>query len=711
MKTLKDLTQSCESGEHKVNALAAPERSETNHLATTNSVLPAGSVETPLNGKHTHTLLEAIPDLLLLIQRDGVILDYKPSKAIASLMPNRNVQGEHFFAVLPVALAQQILSALEQVLQTGVPQVYDYALPQRLGNYLLQADLITRDQLKAALNEQRRLRAKRENVLLGDLLVRMGQLSADDLENILKQQQINGDLRFIETRILRSGPNEILAIMRDITERKQAEAALYYQSRLLDSISDAVIAVDNSCTIQSWNRAAQSIYGWNASDVIGKKLHDIGLTMFPGNGDKTVSMDRQLEDGHWQGTTVQRDRHGRNVDVLMSASLVKNALGHPIGLVALHRDITEQKQDRHLVSDIDIQATETPGDLHRSYELLRALFDGLNDGLMLLDHTGVVLGINPALAALLGVTPMEAVGMPWAALCGKPLHPFPGQKIVEALQNRAEIQYREGYTDPAGQRHVLDIRTILMTGPEQRVDYAIVHVVDGTERLVMDAIAIQHERFAASGKLAETVAHEVNTPLQAIQHCLYLAEKLDGEERTIYLSLAREEIGRVSDIVNRICNLYRPSQKTPTSINMHALIDRVILLMQRVLAQQEVILEQNFASTMPFVRGRVDHLTQVLLHLMMNAVESMPEGGLLRLDTTIEQHRIPTFAITINDTGEGIRPEVQARVFDPFFTTKSGRSGIGLAICRYILQQHNGSIAFASTPGQGSTFTVLLPIG
>jgi PAS domain S-box-containing protein len=711
LKPLTDRTQAPESGERKAGAAPSAGRSEANRLVTTNNTLSMANGEASLNGQHTHTLLDAIPDLLLLIQRDGVILDYKPSKALASLMPKSNVRGEHFFAVLPVALAQQILSALEQVLQTGIPQVYDYALPQRLGNYLLQADLITRDQLKTALNEQRRLRANREHVLLGDLLVRMGQLSADDLEDVLKQQQINGDLRFIETRITRSGPNEALVIMRDITERKQAEAALHYQSHLLDSVSDAIIAVDNSCTIQSWNRAAQSLYGWDANDVVGKKIQDIGLTMFPGSGDKTSARDRLLKDGNWQGAAVQRDRNGQNVDVMMSAALVKNAIGHPIGLVALHRNITEQEQDGRFSSAANAQETEANGKLQYRYDLLRAIFDGLDDGLMLLDHTGVVLAINRPLALLLGMKPTEAVGKSWKTLCIDLPHPFPSQKIAEALQNGAEIQYREGYTDPTGQQHVLDIRTFFITGLEHHVDCAIVHIVDGTDRLVTDAIAMQHERFAASSKLAATVAHEVNTPLQAIQHCLYLAEKLDEEERTTYLSLAREEIGRVSGIINRICNMYRPSQKSFTSINMHALIDQVILLTQRVLLQQSIVLEQNFMSITPFVQGRADHLTQVLLHLIMNALESMPHGGVLRLDTTIEQPTVPTLVITINDTGEGIRPEVQARMFDPFFTTKSDRSGIGLAICRSILEQHGGSIAFDSTPGQGSTFTVLLPIG
>jgi two-component system NtrC family sensor kinase len=290
---------------------------------------------------------------------------------------------------------------------------------------------------------------------------------------------------------------------------------------------------------------------------------------------------------------------------------------------------------------------------------------------------------------------------------------------------------------------MLDIQILPLIGPEQTVDQVIVHVIDVTERLQLEALVIQNEHFAARGRLAATVAHEVNTPLQSIRNCLYLAGKAQGQQRDTYLELASEELERISTIVRKLLDVkHHGDESTPALINLNTLIERVLLLTGGTLASYGIDIERNFSPTRPMVFGYANHLTQVLLNIILNAVDAMPDGGKLYLNTRSdtlkpETSRQPAFQsntggfsatldaiesvqpaggqdivmIEITDTGCGIPPEIQSRMFDPFFTTKASGSGVGLAISQQIVVQHGGQINVHSTPGHGSTFRIILPSG
>jgi two-component system NtrC family sensor kinase len=243
---------------------------------------------------------------------------------------------------------------------------------------------------------------------------------------------------------------------------------------------------------------------------------------------------------------------------------------------------------------------------------------------------------------------------------------------------------------------------------------------------------IQSEKMAALGRLVASIAHEINNPLQAVQGCLTLAqEELEGKPRpdklARYLSMANEEIERVSAIVRRMRDFYRPSREEMLSVDVCIVLNSVLELTAKQLQHSNVTVKcEGFGDgsyELPKIIANPNHLKQVFLNLVLNAVDAMssPEdggqpGGTLhvcaKLDQLLQPDHRPVTAVRIefSDTGQGMPPEVLARLFEPFHTTKTDGTGLGLAISYEIIRAHNGQITATSQPGVGTTLDVLLPV-
>lgn len=687
----------------------------TTELLQLNHALQQQIAERVHSEARHQALLNVIPDTIFHLNHEGIFLDYFPADNFASFLPPESFLNRKIQEVLPSTLGQQLFYHLQETVIKGQPTIYEYSLPWRLGDYLVYAGLVSVEQLGEVLLEQERLRQQGQSVLLGDLLVDAGYLTPDVLASCLERQYANGDLRFFEARMMPSGNDEIFVIVRDITERKQAEMQLRYHANLLDSISDAIFSVDNTFTIQSWNRAASTIYGWQAEEVLGKKLQEIGLFMFVQNHREMLALDRLLQHGQWRGEVSQLCKDGTPIDVFAAVSLLKNSAGQPVGAVAVHRDITERKRAEQQLAAAYARLSDLNIRLRQHMNLLHILFDGLEDGLLLLNGSGVVQTINRALATLLNGIPDVLVGVDWFDFCNR-VHPwFPNHVLFHTMHDRRYHHRRERITLPDNQVRIVDMHTFPVLNCDQHIGQIILHVVDVTERLEFQKLATEHETFVASGKLAATVAHEVNTPLQAIQNFLYLARHASDARREEYLTLVNGEIERISSILTQLLDLYRDNH-TRDKVDMNALVSRVLLLTGGTLDKNRVLVERVLAPDLPHIYGRGDQLTQVVLNLIVNAVDAMPDGGTLQIRSywadylSTDQLAQASIGLDFSDTGIGISESDQARIFDPFFTTKTDGTGLGLAISRKIIEQHHGKISVRSAAGSGTTFTIILPI-
>jgi PAS domain S-box-containing protein len=376
--------------------------------------------------------------------------------------------------------------------------------------------------------------------------------------------------------------------------------------------------------------------------------------------------------------------------------------------------------------------------VQRSRDLLRAIFDGINDGLVLIHKSGEVLAANQAIASLFGRPPEALMHHSWEELCqegtgaeGQSGAGFPGRWVLSVFADGKSRQQRESYEGPDGITHMLAMHAFSVHFPgkgeslPQYSDQVVLHVVDVTETMKMEALMMENERLATGRKLTEIVAHEVNTPLQTILFSLELIPDASEEERELFVQRTRQQIERIGMILHQLKDVYLPSSDAYDLFDVSTLIEHVLMLTSGRLMKQHIQVERDMPVGVPAVHGSADQLKYVLLNILFNAIEAMPDGGILGIachgeigedmvpesGERVAEHgeQMAYLCIEITDTGMGIEPDVQRHIFEPFFTTRQNGSGLGLFVAQKIVTQHGGKLRIDSEVGKGTRCQVLLP--
>ena len=221
---------------------------------------------------------------------------------------------------------------------------------------------------------------------------------------------------------------------------------------------------------------------------------------------------------------------------------------------------------------------------------------------------------------------------------------------------------------------------------------------------------IESERLAALGRLAASIAHEVNNPLGIIKNYLTIIGKTASASGDMKnnVDIVVEEVDRIARIVRQLLEFYRPTLKRQVELNLVETIDSTINLVSPKLESQGIRVEKAFDDKEVMITGSPTKLKQVFLNLILNSRDAMPQGGKL----AIRVRRLDGFAdIQFEDTGAGISEEDLPRIFEPFFTTKQeSGTGLGLAVCHGIISSHNGAISASNNSSGGATFTIKLPL-
>jgi signal transduction histidine kinase len=219
------------------------------------------------------------------------------------------------------------------------------------------------------------------------------------------------------------------------------------------------------------------------------------------------------------------------------------------------------------------------------------------------------------------------------------------------------------------------------------------------------------DRLANLGMLSASMAHEIKNGLQAVRTFvdLLLEKNPDAEQG----KLLRHELERVNALVTQILRIAAASPSSFKSVRSHELLDHSLRLLLPHASGKLIRLEKNYHAAPDTVHGDDAQLQQVIMNLVMNALEAMGPNGTLTIGTEVGDAEDGTrvLKIKVRDTGIGIAPENSGRLFEPFFTTKKNGTGLGLAICQRIVQEHRGSIVAESETDKGSTFTIHLPVG
>ncbi|MCA9920870.1 MAG: GAF domain-containing protein [Anaerolineales bacterium] len=292
--------------------------------------------------------------------------------------------------------------------------------------------------------------------------------------------------------------------------------------------------------------------------------------------------------------------------------------------------------------------------------------------------------------------------------CDGKEHPCPIKQILKTHQP-ATVEHL--HHDSAGNQRNVMVYSYPIHDENGAITQIIEYTMDITEQVLSKQMLIQSEKFAATGKMAAAVAHEIKNPLQSLLGCLSLAQEAvkDGRETGKYFDVARDSVKRISGTVTQMRELYRPAAVNKEPVDINVLLDRMLTLIEKRCEESGVeIIWKPVKESLPLMLV-FDEIHQVFLNLALNALEAMPNGGELHVETAFVEEPAG-MQVVVADNGVGIAPDVLDHIFEPFYTTKSGGSGLGLATSFGIIKRHGGQIDVASKEGAGSAFTVWLPL-
>lgn len=376
-------------------------------------------------------------------------------------------------------------------------------------------------------------------------------------------------------------------------------------------------------------------------------------------------------------------------------------------LSAVAGQVATALENGRLYQQLRVKADE----LDRLRDFSESIIASLKDGLLVAGLNDRILRWNPAIESLYGIGRSEAIGQPIDNLFDS--------SFLETLRTRRQ----EGsvadalYRVPLRSRHaqprnlLLNVAIAPLRTPDGAVAGAIMIFEDTTARVKLEEQLQISDKMASLGLLAAGVAHEVNTPLTGISS--YAQMLLDGADetdpKTDILRKIERQTFRAAKIVNGLLNLARPASLDAGPVDVHAVINDVLSLLEHQLKNRSVLVRKELVASDACISGIEHKLQQVFLNLFLNARDAMPKGGWLSVSTATEGTHL---RVEVADTGAGISNEHLSRIYDPFFTTKpiGEGTGLGLSITYGIVQEHNGSISCDSTPGLGTRFVLSLPL-
>jgi signal transduction histidine kinase len=510
--------------------------------------------------------------------------------------------------------------------------------------------------------------------------------------------------------------------LRDSSEQHAVEKEWLFW--MVNGFADPVVLCDASNDIILHNLRAETLFKSGPDDSEGKR-RAIWMNNFLFTANLSTSKLEQNAAGRaTRDLTLVDPIEGTELLFEMRTLPATNYFSGARGTVAVLTNITDL---RHATE----QVTQNVHRLQTAEEEIRLERDRLNlvlrsvpNPIILLDIDNQPILMNHEALRLFQASPLDSHRGRRAQLCISNEAKFTSFVSQLRLDPAQGMSGEIVLTDPDSRETL----TMGVTSTEVRDELgevaATVSVMQDLSRLRelerrrVEQILFDSEKLAATGRLAASIAHEINNPLEAIKNALYLlTNKISADDPNAkFLQIATKETDRVSRILRQMLDFYRPPKMGPTDINR--LIEESESLIEKHLRLYRVKIENDLDAHLPHVIASADQIKQVLLNLMLNGQQAMPDGGTIHVSTRLSHGADPEFLmsdsihIQIRDTGKGIAEEHLPHIFEPFFSTKDEKgTGLGLWVSQGIVQAHGGSIKLRSREGRGTTFSVALPIG
>lgn len=345
---------------------------------------------------------------------------------------------------------------------------------------------------------------------------------------------------------------------------------------------------------------------------------------------------------------------------------------------------------------------------------LAAIVQSSDDAIIAKDLNGTITSWNAAAAHLFGYTAEEMIGQSILRLIPEELHPEE-QSILQRLRSGIRIDHFETVrVKKGGERFDASLTISPVRDSTGTIVGASKILRDISSRKKVDASLLQAEKISALGRMAATVAHEINNPLESLINLIYLARRRAGSDQKLdqYLSTAEGELERVSQIARQTLGYYR-EVGSPVEISMPELLQNVLTVYRSKIAATLIDIKLDFRSE-DLILVNKGEMLQIFSNVVTNSVDSMPRGGTLEVTTEkTTRNGQPGVLVSITDTGKGIPLENLQRIFDPFFTTKGTvGTGLGLWVAKRLIEKRGGSILISSSvenPIPGTTAQIFVP--
>ena len=453
--------------------------------------------------------------------------------------------------------------------------------------------------------------------------------------------------------------------------------------------------------IHYWSRGMERLYGFSAADAVGRISHELLRTEFP---QSLGSIDRQLlESAEWTGELRHRRRDGEQVVVVSHQSLHRGSAGAPPLVTEVNNDITEVRRG------------------HEARQYLASIVESSEDAIVGKTLDGVVTAWNNAAEAMFGYRAEEMIGRPISLL-------LPPDRIDEEAMILERLRRGERL------RRFETIR-VRKDGGAIAVALTISPILDGSgaiigaSKIIRDITAERHSqsriqelqselahvaRLSTMGQMASAIAHELNQPLTAVGNYVgalgrVLADTNAGPDRARdIVERIRQQTTRAGEVIRRLRDHVAKRRTTRRLEDVNAVVSEAVEL--GLVGMQNRGVRVSVALDLDVGLAMIDSIQigQVIINLVRNAVEAM-EASTTR-ELTVSTHARPgAVEIAVADTGPGIAPEIAGRLFQPFITSKPTGLGLGLSICRELVEAHDGELTASPVATGGTRFAIRLP--
>jgi PAS domain S-box-containing protein len=482
---------------------------------------------------------------------------------------------------------------------------------------------------------------------------------------------------------------------------------------IMKSVADPIVLTDLDNQILLQNRRAEELFSGSANAGEGKrralKMNDLLFSAYLSSA--TVSSSEVIQ----RDITLVDPIEGSDIHFEVISTPAANARGEPLGLVSIFRDVTDLREANEELARNFVKLQQAEAESRRERDRLDLIIENVGHPIVVCDSAGNFILFNRRAELLF----QENASFKTSGSAAVRTNAVKLTSFISTLASASETgrQAEIELIDPEDNRSLpmeITAREVLDATGQVTAVVSILHdltEIRELERRRVEQQLFESEKLAAVGRLAASIAHEVNNPLEAIKNALYLMQAgAEGDKNTRFLEIARKETERVSHIIRQMLGFARrPGEVDWVDVNQ--LLEETVVLLEKKMRQLRIRITKSFDDSLPRIKARADQLRQVFLNLIINAQQAIEGDGEIVISTSrYEQALQPSIVIQLTDTGVGIAEDDLTRIFDPFFSTGKKGTGLGLWVTQDIVRQHGGRIEVSSEIGRGTVFSIVLQV-